>query len=80
MHGHTLEETGPLLQGILTVGVIFTKTHPVEGRYALIAVGCVGLDGQHRCHMAMSVSAAQRLLSELQKCIPRAMELDREPS
>jgi hypothetical protein len=59
--------------------VIFTKTHPIDGHYALIELGDLASDGEYRSLADITADTARKLQASLEQLIKDAEELDREP-
>jgi hypothetical protein len=69
----------PMIDENLVATVIFTKTHPVDGHYALIELGSLGADGKYRSLADMTAETARRLHDALEPLVTDTENLDREP-
>jgi hypothetical protein len=77
--GFPLGRDVPTLDPKLVASVIFTKTTPVDGHYALIELGSLTLDGEYRSLADITTDTARELHRNLKHLIKDAEELDREP-
>jgi hypothetical protein len=77
--GFPLGRDVPRLDAHLVASVIFTKTSPVDGHYALIELGSLTPDGEYRSLTDITAETARKLLHSLKHLIKDAKELDREP-
>jgi hypothetical protein len=69
----------PSVDHKLVASVIFTKTTPVDGHYALIELGSLSSDGEYRSLADITADTARELTRSLKHLIKDAQELDREP-
>lgn len=69
----------PTIDAKLVASVIFTKTTPVDGHYALIELGSLTSDGEYRSLADITAETARNLQHSLKHLIKDAEELDREP-
>lgn len=69
----------PTIDAKLIASVIFTKTTPVDGHYALIELGSLTSDGEYRSLADITTDTAREFDRSLKRLIKDAEELDRQP-
>jgi hypothetical protein len=66
----------PTPMGALSVNVIFTKTHPIDGHYAFVELGSVNEEGNYEPLAVVTADTASHFVEMLRRAITATESLD----